>query len=652
MKRLSVKVTALVCCAAFILSIAGCSGTGNSSGERRNRDGSKPEGTVATDPTYVTDPSSGPSTVDNGNYIPTSDTLTYPDHVASFDEVHPSHPNGTISGKEALDLLSDVEYSILHHEISSYSNIEILFENPEQYGFDIKDVTWGDTASVDDYDDEKQFYQSQLDKLFTIDRDSLTGDDKICCEKMIFDCEEAVYSFSYTAFEYYSMVFNFLVGPQTELLFVLDVYTFDTVKDAENYILLVKDVDRYYDRLCEYEETRVSLGFASSDESYEEAAVSFDNLSAQKDDCFLYETFEERLDNIKGLSSSDRSRLISEHEKAMKEVMFPEFEECARRMRALKGSGGSDAGLCNYRGGEAYYAYLTRTMTNNGSGLDTCISTLDSEISNVYDDFMGMVYSGFDWYDEYMNHSYSKGSITDNLDYLRDAVKSDFPEIPAHEYYLMDVPEVFEENFSPAAYLAYHIDDFNANMLIVNNGSVDEVFGTTVAHEGYPGHMLQSIYTRSHTDHLYLYLSASIGYMEGWATYCEYYSMKYFAEGGKTTKAMKLIKYESVLGLLASTRADYGIHKEGWSYDECFKYFKDMGFSVDNESFSKLYMLIATDPGYYAKYGMGYLWTQKTMEDMHTKHPDATAKEIHTAFLDSMPVTFEMINKNMDSILG
>ena len=661
MKKLSLKVSAIVCCLALIISLVGCTATepsGSHSGGRRSGGSSKPEGGRASDPTCATDPSSEPTVKPTaapggyGNYIPTSDSLTYPDHVASFEEIHPSHDPGVLSGNQAVSLLSEVEYDILHHQLNSYADVEIYFEKPEDFGFDIKDVTWGDAISIDEFDDEKAFYQEQIDKLLKIDYNTLSWDDKLCYEKILYDCEENVYVYSYTAFNYYSMVFNFLTGPQSEILFVMDVYTFESLKDAENYILLVKDIDRFFDLLCEYEETRASLGFASSDNSYEEAAVSFDNLVSQKDDCFLYESFEERLDNIKGLSDSDRSRLISEHEKAMKEIVFPEFEECARRMRALKGSGGTDAGLCEYRGGDAYYAAMTRGVTNKNASVDESIRALDAEIDSVYADFTGIISSGFGWYSEYMKHSYSKGGIQDNLDYLYDAVVNDFPAIPSHEYYLMDVPEVFEENFSPAAYLGYHLDNYNANVIIVNNKNVDGDFGITVAHEGYPGHMFQSLYTRSHTSHPYMYLISSIGYNEGWATYVENYSMKYFSDDGTKSDGMKLVEYESVLGLLASTRADYGIHVENWSLDDCVDYFNKFGFQVTNDTFSKYYTLLITDPGYYAKYGMGYLWTLKTIDDMHAKYPNATDREIHTAYLDSLTGTFDMINKHMDELLN
>ena len=654
MKKISVKMTALVCCAAIVISLAGCLGGAPRHSAKATETGHKMEyGTVPAEPSDpTTGPSSDQSTDPTIGEI-TADKLTYPDHVATYTEVHPFHKAGTIRDNEAVRLLSKVENEILHHEINCYADVEILFEHPEKFGFDIKDATWGDFVTVDQYPAEKRFYQQQLDKLLTINYNTLRGDDRICYDKLVYDVEESIYAYSYTAFKYYTMIFNYLVGPQSEILFILDVYTFDTVEDAEKYIELVKDLDRYFDLMCEYEETRAKIGFASSDYSYEQAAKSFDNLVKQRKNCFLYASFEERLDNIKGLSASDRSRLIEEHDYAMKKVAFPEFKECARRMRALKGSGGTDQGLCQFKGGDAYYAMLTRNTTNNGATVQESIEALENRINYIFDEYTGIIASGSSWKDEYKQHSYTKGSLENNLDFLRSAVKRDFPEIPAHEYYTMDVPKVFEDNFSPAAYLGFHLDNFNANLIIINNKSADsdKDFGVTVAHEAYPGHMFQSLYTRSHTKHPYMYLSVSTGYSEGWATYVENYSMKYFS-GNSNSSAMKLVSYESELSLLVSTRVDYGIHVENWSLEQCVDYFKKFGFAVTKKKFKKYYTLIVTDPGYYAKYGMGYVWTQQIMDDMRAKYPNKTEKDIHTAYLDSLTGTFTQIRKNMESRLG
>ncbi len=655
MRFFSKRLTAVICCFAMILSLAGCMGGSVRHASRETGGNSKLENGYTEPITTISNPSTGTSadpTSKPKKTINSADDLTYPDHVATYEEIHPDHAPGTVSGNIAVNLLSEIEMDILRHEITSYADIVILFENPEKFGLDVKDATWGDFITADEYDEEKQYYQNQLNRLLTIDYESLKGDDRICYDKLVYDCEENVYSYSYTAFYYYTMVFNYLVGPQSEILFILDVFSFKTVEDAENYILLIKDLDRYYDYMCAYEETRARIGWASSDDSYEEAAKSFDNLVKQKDDCFLYQTFEERLDNIKGLSSSDRSRLISEHEKAMKEVAFPEFEECATRMRSLKGSGGTDKGLCEFKGGDAYYAMITRIMTNNSASVKESTDALDNRLKYVYNEYSRIASANLDWYKEYKNHSYSKGSLENNLDFLLGAVKSDFPDIPPHEYYTMDVPKAFEDNFSPAAYLGYHLDNFNSNLLIINHKSADsdKDFGVTVAHEAYPGHMFQSLYTRSHTSHPYMYLSVSTGYAEGWAVYVENYSMKYFSENG-ISDAMKLVRYESDLSLLASTRVDYGVHVENWSLKDCVDYFKQFGFSVSEKSFKKFYTLIVTDPGYYAKYGMGYVWTQQIMDDMHSKYPDKTDRQIHTAYLDSLTGTYGQIRKNTEANL-
>ncbi len=665
MRKIGIKAISLVCTAALMLSMASCTKPDNRhSGGRRSGPGTKIEGgtpvpTLPVDPTITVSatPTPTPSAGTYGDYIPTSDALTYPDHVATYDEIHPYHAPGTVKGSAAQKLLSDVEMDILHHEIDSYADIVILFENPEKLGFSVNDVSWGEFTTIDEYDDEKAYYQQQLDSLYTIDYESLGSDDRLCYDLIVYDIEETIYGYSYTAFEYYEMNFNALTGPQCNILFDLEIFAFDTVKDAEDYIKLVKDIDRYFDLLCEYEESRAAYGFASSDNSYEEAAKSFDSLVEQKDDCFLYYSFEERLDNIKDLSTADKDRLIQENEKAMKEVMFPEFEECASRMRALEGSGGTDAGLCRYRGGDAYYAVINRHLSNKGVSVEESISALDNAIDATYAKLYQAALTGTGWDKEYEDHAYSKGSVEDNMDYLYSRIEEDFPAIPAHAYFLMEVPEAFEDYFSPAACMAYHLDTFNSNCIIVNNKSVGGDLGTTIAHEAYPGHMYQSIYTRSRTSHPYMYLAGSIGYKEGWATYVQEYSCKYFADN---QTAGKLVGITDNLNTLISTKLDYGIHAENWSLKDCVDYLNDILLSqgagdedlCTEDDLADAYTILIMDPGYFIKYGMGNVWTTQIMDNMHAKHPDKTDLEIHTAYLDSLTGTFEQIEANTDKLLS
>lgn len=658
MVRFGKKLVCALLAAALMMSLSGCNVIKEILAEPTEREyagdykhewngeSEEPDGTDESEPS---ESSKNPSDQESGEFIKTSDELTYPDHVASYDEIHPKHNPGSLKDSAAVSKLNEIEKTYLREILNCYVDADILFENPEKVGITNIDpkTAWGDaTTPISEYPKKKAFYESLRDQLLEIDYETLKGDDRIFYDKIFYDLEEYIYAYSYTAFEYYTMIFNSLVGPQSDVLFLLDVFTFDNVKDAENYILVLKDIDRYYDQMCEYEETRAKYGFASSAESYEAAAKTFDKLVEQKDDCFLYRSFEERLCKIKGLSFDDTKRLIEENEDAMKNVVFPEFEECAKRLRALKEKGGQDAGLLRYRGGDAYLEMLNRNQTNSTKSVADSIKTLDEEIDRMSKEMSALAKRKDSWAEEYWKHRYTKGDVNKNLDFLREAVKKDFPAVPAHEYYLMEVPKCFEDSFSPAAYLGFHLDNFDSNVIIVNNKNVDTDFGVTVAHEGYPGHMLQSLYTRSHTKHVYMYVFTSTGYKEGWAEYSEKYAMKYFSDNG-VSDAVKYARLDSVRSILLSSRVDYGIHFEGWDLDECVSYMVDHGLMVSKTSFKRFYTLLVTDPCYYVKYGMGYVWTEKVMSEMRSQYPKATDMKIHTAYLDSLTGTFEQIEANM-----
>ena len=621
-------------------------------------DDDEPDGTLFgrkdTDPTPTEIPTSEPTEVPTTEptaapvitAVPVND-LTYPDHIATYDEIHPEHKPGSVKGEEAKELLKEIELAVIGNNIDNYVDATIEFEHPENYGIKIDEISWGDP--IDESDPE--YTKKILDELYTIDYETLDRDDRIFYDKIVYDYEEDLYKSQFTAFDYMKPILHPLVGPQCDILFILEVFTFDDIEDAENYLILLKDLDRYFDEICAYEETRAAYGYADSDDQYEQIAVSFDNLVVQKDTCFLYDSFERRIDEIPGLSSEDRERLISENEDLMKNVVFPEFEECASRMRALIGSGGTGGGLSQYEGGKEYFAYIARAKSKSSKTMEENKEYAEEFLRAcwaVYTDVM----SGSDtsWTSEYFNHQYGTSDTRENLEFLREAIKDDFPELHEHSYFLMDVPEAFEDNFSPAAYLGYHLDNYDSNMIITNRVNIDNEFGITCAHEGYPGHMFQSVYTRSITEHPYMYLFVSIGYAEGWTTYIEGYCYKYYTEPSLASDV--LIAYND-LNILLFLMADIGVNYEGWTLEELASYFSGvLGYTMPASSFRELYDIVALEPGYGIKYGMGFINTTLIMDEMHEKYPNASDKEIHTAYLDCLTGTYEQIEANMDKLLS
>ena len=86
-----------------------------------------------------------------------------------------------------------------------------------------------------------------------------------------------------------------------------------------------------------------------------------------------------------------------------------------------------------------------------------------------------------------------------------------------------------EEYLSPAFYMIPPIDNSGENVIYINPGHIsdDLTLFTTLAHEGYPGHLYQTVYYSATKHPPIRDLLSFGGYTEGWATYCEMLSYYY-----------------------------------------------------------------------------------------------------------------------------
>ena len=86
-----------------------------------------------------------------------------------------------------------------------------------------------------------------------------------------------------------------------------------------------------------------------------------------------------------------------------------------------------------------------------------------------------------------------------------------------------------QEYLSPAFYLTPPLDTRTPNIIYINPSdqrSNLELF-TTLSHEGFPGHLYQTIFFGNTEPSDIRYLITSSGYIEGWATYIESYGYQY-----------------------------------------------------------------------------------------------------------------------------
>ena len=78
---------------------------------------------------------------------------------------------------DTFDLLDEIELEVLRNQLSSYADIELLFENPEDFGLSWETVSWGEINLTDDED--IAFINNILEQLYSIDYESLDEQDRI-----------------------------------------------------------------------------------------------------------------------------------------------------------------------------------------------------------------------------------------------------------------------------------------------------------------------------------------------------------------------------------------------------------------------------------------------------------------------------------------
>ena len=98
------------------------------------------------------------------------------------------------------------------------------------------------------------------------------------------------------------------------------------------------------------------------------------------------------------------------------------------------------------------------------------------------------------------------------LKQLEEGIKKCFPEPPKTNVDVKYVPKAMEAHLSPAFYMIPAIDDYQDNVIYVNQAHMGNTLTlyTTLAHEGYPGHLyirVNNMYFGHKRQSLQMYLT-------------------------------------------------------------------------------------------------------------------------------------------------
>lgn len=534
--------------------------------------------------------------------------------------------------------------SLFQTEVSANTiSLHYTLRSPSDYGIADIPATYGSLSS--DSVAAKASVRNVLSSLQEFDPDTLSSENALTFKILDTYLKNASTGTDYLL---YQEPLGPVSGIHTQLPVLLSEYSFYDTQDVETYLALLKETPSYFDSVIRFEQKKAASGLFMPDyqaDSVLDTCQSFIDMGKEN---YLVSTFNERIASLDLLPENKKDSFQKENMKLVIEEIYPAYQNLITAIKSLKEKGMNEQGLSHFPYGKKYYEYLVRQTT----GCNESISRLRLMTrAQILEDLSAMQKVLFPADAALTQASVLEQTSPDSmLDDLRSKITDTFPEIPDVDFQVKYVPESMQDYLSPAFYMIPAIDNLTENVIYINNGQTASGLNlyTTLAHEGYPGHLYQTVYfSASEPDPIRSILDFG-GYVEGWATYAE--MMSYYLAPLPKTEASLLQKNSSViLGLYAL--ADMGIHYDGWSVTDTVRFFSDYGIN-DPNAVQSVYKLIIGSPANYLKYYIGYLKFYELKKEMADALGNQfSQKEFHRAVLDVGPAPFEILYDEVEKNL-
>ena len=437
-------------------------------------------------------------------------------------------------------------------------------------------------------------------------------------------------------------------GIQTQLPVILSEYQFYDREDVEDYLRLMESTPEYFESLIEFEQKKSEAGLFMADYAAETVVEQCNAFLDMGEGNYLYSTFKDRVHEVKELSEKEKSDYIQENALMMEDYIYPAYQKLISAVKGLMGTGENEKGLCFLPDGKEYYEILVKQST----GTDRTVRELEDLTRRQITEDLEAMEAVVGTTAEDAKETMAKSGQEDAeiiLGKLEAGIRNAFPESPETELKIKYVPSEMEEHLSPAFYMIPAIDNTGENVIYLNQSKMgdDLTLFTTLAHEGYPGHLYQTVYYEGTDPDPVRSLFSFGGYVEGWATYAEMCS--YYLTPLSKEQAVLLQKNSSII-LALYALADMGIHYEGWSRLDTVAFFSSYGIT-DAETVEQIYELIIGSPANYLKYYIGYVEFLELKKEWFRKQEEASQKKYHDAVLTTGPAPFEIVEEYMWDIL-
>lgn len=539
-------------------------------------------------------------------------------------------------------------------EYAAENTVTLHFKlsNPSAYGIKAPvSPTYGDLSS-DALKKNCSRSKELLQKLYTFPTSSLTKKQKLTWQIFQDYLNESIMNEKYIL---YSSPLG-TNGLQSEIPVTLSEYRLDNEKDIKDYLSLVNQVPELFTQILDFEQERRNAGLISPSFVISDTIDQINQfLNASEENNPLIQSFEDRLTDVESLSKDQKASYIANNRLLVTDKVLPAYKSLKTSLQAYTNDSkntSSKERLCEYKNGQDYYKFLLMSNVGTDFSPEDCITILESQLKNTVKDISSLTAKNKDLYTEYLSAVPALSAPKEIMNTLKNDSLVEFPEIKNISCQLKNVPDALSGTSACAFYLVPPIDSTKDNIIYINKSRVDsnELF-STLAHEGYPGHLYQTNYfLTTNPSPLRTFLHCA-GYDEGWGTYAQLYSYNFIefknVDEQTTNQLRQLYRDNDLLSLSLSSLSDLYVNYKNYDENALANYLQTYG--IDKDSAQNLYRYVIENPTTYLSYSIGCYELDQLKQTMSDSLGKAfKISDFHEAVLNVGSCNFSILRQEIE----
>lgn len=483
----------------------------------------------------------------------------------------------------------------------SYSFMRFNIKDPKAYGIEEYTPGFGEV-----FEDDATKYKEKLAELLKFDKSKLNKDQQLSYDSVKFTLEKEIAILEME--DDYSFAFTPNSGLNNNLITNLTEFVIRNEQDVKEFIQFVADASRVIEEGIKLTREQAEKGFVQNDVTIDSIIEQVSRFLSSGSDNEILVAFKDKASKLNLANYSDYEQELTS---VVNNSVIPSYRKIAEMYAGLKGKCSTLGRLYDYKDGTKYYELYIADRLGDDTNPNEIAQVMEDAAFTQLQNILAVVNSVD------IPSGYAPEDVYELMEALKNKSAVDFEPLKEVSYTIDFLnPTVTSDNVA-AYYVSPPYDAPTDNVIKVNptfSENDPDGLASTLAHEGYPGHLYQNVYyMQKHPNSEIRQVVSYLGYGEGWAQYAGLKSYEYFLTD---EKAIQYLQSYDQFSYYSYAYLDIMIHYNGWNKDDCIKFYEQFFQPETAKNVgSSIYDANVGDPGVFLPYAWGMYQMVKYHEE-------------------------------------